>query len=70
MIMQLVFYKHGQSISPIFWKRTGARCFCPAWKRVIEATGSGGIYPFVWRKDYDIKVQFGERVAMFAIWNR
>jgi hypothetical protein len=38
-----------------------------AWNSVIEATGSGGIYPYVWWKDYDLKVQFYEGMALIAI---
>jgi hypothetical protein len=33
-----------------------------AWNSVIGATGSGGIYPFVRWKDYDVKVQFDAAV--------
>jgi hypothetical protein len=37
-----------------------------AWNSVIEATGSGGKYPFVWWKDYDVKVQFDEGMALMC----
>lgn len=35
-----------------------------AWNGVIEATGSGGIYPYIWWKDYDMKVQLDEGLAL------
>ncbi|MFZ4859967.1 MAG: hypothetical protein ACOYL3_26690 [Desulfuromonadaceae bacterium] len=38
-----------------------------AWNSVIEATGSGGIYPFVWWNDYDLKVKFDEALTLIPI---
>ncbi|MFZ4859970.1 MAG: hypothetical protein ACOYL3_26705 [Desulfuromonadaceae bacterium] len=37
-----------------------------SWNSVIEATGSGGIFPYVWWKDYDMKVKLYEGLAMIA----
>ena len=37
-----------------------------AWNSVIEATGSGGIFPYVWWKDHDMKVKLYEGLAMIA----
>jgi hypothetical protein len=33
---------------------------------VFKAIGSGGIYFYVWWKDYDMKVQFDEGMALMT----
>ena len=38
-----------------------------AWNSVIEANGSGGIFPYLWWNNEDMKVQFSEGMALMKI---